>query len=586
MKINSTIFFTIASLFYSVLLMIAYFSKDKIKTPENKVYSKLIIVNFIGIILEIFCTIFAGYAKDNIIYYTILNKMFLVYLVVWCSVFGVYVFLISSKKEDKALKKYMKSVINKYLIFDVVLALLIFILPVEFKYNNYGYVMYSYGKATKIVYISSFISIGLMIACLIKNFKNIKNKKYLPIYIYLLFGTLTTIIQNRIPELLLATTMETFVTIIMYFTIENPDKKLLEAIHKSKKTANDANLEKSMLVYNMMSEVKQIATDVNRYSNIILNSTNLEETKFFAREIIAANSRLYTMSNKIYNIDEIEVKKIKTINTKYNIKLVLKEIITIYKKKLQDKNINFRINIDNNIPNSLYGDSINLKEALNILMTKTYKSTEKGFIELSVSSISKYDIARIIIKIEASNNKIINNDLEQDKDISKAREILSAIGGSVITTNNTNGNTITIILDQKINKKELPLEDKYDKYLNNKKILVVDDNEASLKLIEKILTKYNIKVETVSLGKLALDKIRRKEKYDLILVDEEMPYIDGEELMYKLNKIEGFNTKVILLTKNNDVIYDDYYKDKGFSDYILKPIDKRELINKILDNTK
>lgn len=586
MKINSTIFFTIASLFYSTLLMIAYFSKDKIKTPENKVYSKLIIVNFIGIILEIFCTIFAGYAKDNIIYYTILNKMFLVYLVVWCSVFGVYVFLISSKKEDKALKKYMKSVINIYLIFDIVLALLIFILPVEFKYNNYGYVMYSYGKATKIVYISSFISIGLMIACLIKNFKNIKNKKYLPIYIYLLFGTLTTIIQNRIPELLLATTMETFVTIIMYFTIENPDKKLLEAIHKSKKTANDANLEKSMLVYNMMSEVKQIATDVNRYSNIILNSTNLEETKFFAREIIAANSRLYTMSNKIYNIDEIEVKKIKTINTKYNIKLVLKEIITIYKKKLQDKNINFRINIDNNIPNSLYGDSINLKEALNILMTKTYKDTEKGFIELSVSSISKYDIARIIIKIEASNNKIINNDLEQDKDISKAREILSAIGGSVITTNNTNGNTITIILDQKINKKELPLEDKYDKYLNNKKILVVDDNEASLKLIEKILTKYNIKVETVSLGKLALDKIRRKEKYDLILVDEEMPYIDGEELMYKLNKIEGFNTKVILLTKNNNVIYDDYYKDKGFSDYILKPIDKRELINKILDNTK
>lgn len=586
MKINSTIFFTIASLFYSVLLMIAYFSKDKIKTPENKVYSKLIIVNFIGIILEIFCTIFAGYAKDNIMYYTILNKMFLVYLVVWCSVFGVYVFLISSKKEDKALKKYMKSVINIYLIFDIVLALLIFILPVEFKYNDYGYVMYSYGKAAKVVYISSFMSIGVMIACLIKNFKNIKNKKYLPIYIYLLFGILTTVVQNRIPELLLATTMETFVTIIMYFTIENPDKKLLEAIHKSKKTANDANLEKSMLVYNMMSEVKQIATDVNRYSNIILNSTNLEETKFFAREIIAANSRLYTMSNKIYNIDEIEVKKIKTINTKYNIKLVLKEIITIYKKKLQDKNINFRINIDNNIPNSLYGDSINLKEALNILMTKTYKDTEKGFIELSVSSISKYDIARIIIKVEASNNKIINNDLEQDKDISKAREILSAIGGSVITTNNTNGNTITIILDQKINKKELPLEDKYDKYLNNKKILVVDDNEASLKLIEKILTKYNIKVETVSLGKLALDKIRKKEKYDLILVDEEMPYIDGEELMYKLNKIEGFNTKVILLTKNNNVIYDDYYKDKGFSDYILKPIDKRELINKILDNTK
>lgn len=585
MKINSTIFFTIASLFYSTLLMIAYFSKDKIKTPENKVYSKLIIFNFIGIILEIFCTIFAGYAKDNLIYYTILNKIFLMSLIGWGATFGVYVFLISTNKENKELKVYMKKVLKLYIAIFIMISLLIVLLPIEFKYKN-GYVMYSYGAAANVVYGGIFISIILMLGCLIKNFKNIKSKKYLPIYAYLFMGTVVSFVQKMFPELLLAITMDTFITVMMYFTIENPDKKLLEAIHKSKKTANDANLEKSMLVYNMMSEVKQIATDVNRYSNIILNSTNLEETKFFAREIIAANSRLYTMSNKIYNIDEIEVKKIKTINTKYNIKLVLKEIITIYKKKLQDKNINFRINIDNNIPNSLYGDSINLKEALNILMTKTYKDTEKGFIELSVSSISKYDIARIIIKIEASNNKIINNDLEQDKDISKAREILSAIGGSVITTNNTNGNTITIILDQKINKKELPLEDKYDKYLNNKKILVVDDNEASLKLIEKILTKYNIKVETVSLGKLALDKIRRKEKYDLILVDEEMPYIDGEELMYKLNKIEGFNTKVILLTKNNNVIYDDYYKDKGFSDYILKPIDKRELINKILDNTK
>lgn len=93
MKINSTIFFTISSLLYSSLLMIAYFSKDRIKTPENKIYSRLIIINFIGIILEIFCTIFAGYAKENIIFYTILNKLFLIGLIVWGAVFGSYVFL-------------------------------------------------------------------------------------------------------------------------------------------------------------------------------------------------------------------------------------------------------------------------------------------------------------------------------------------------------------------------------------------------------------------------------------------------------------------------------------------------------------
>lgn len=101
MKINSTIFFTIASLFYSILLIIAYFSKDKIQTLENKVYSKLIIINFVGIILELFCTIFAGYVSSYLLFYTILNKLFLIELIIWCSVFSIYVFLISSRKEKK-----------------------------------------------------------------------------------------------------------------------------------------------------------------------------------------------------------------------------------------------------------------------------------------------------------------------------------------------------------------------------------------------------------------------------------------------------------------------------------------------------
>ena len=117
MKINSTIFFTIASFMYSILLMIAYFSKDKIKNPDNKVYSKLIVINFIGIILELLCTLFAGYAEEHLLFYTILNKLFLIELIVWGAVFGIYVFLISSKKETKiGLKKYMKNILLEMVI--------------------------------------------------------------------------------------------------------------------------------------------------------------------------------------------------------------------------------------------------------------------------------------------------------------------------------------------------------------------------------------------------------------------------------------------------------------------------------------
>ena len=587
MKINTTIFLTIISFFYSVLLMIAYFSKDKIKTLENKVYSKLIIINFIGIILELFCTIFAGYAKDYLVFYTILNKLFLVELTIWCSVFSVYVFLISSKKEKNELKSYLKKVSIFHIVIDVITMFLIFVLPVQFNINDLGYVMYSYGPSVNIVFISSTLYIILMFTCLIRNFKNIKNKKYLPIYVYMVIGVLVGIVQKLHPEILAFTSMEAFITVIMYFTIENPDKKLLEEIHMSKKIADAANEDKSMLIYNMMNEVKSIASDINKSSEVILNSNNLEENRFFAREIISSNNKLYSMANNIYNIDVIDDINVKTVKNKYNIKLLLKEVISKNKELFEDKDISFRFNIDSNLPNTLYGDSINLKNVLNTIIGNSYKYTDKGYVELSVNAIFKKDIVRLIIKIEDSGigikaedlDKCLNKNTKDQNSLYGARKTINIMGGNLLISSEYNkGTIVTIILDQKIYTTN---KDNYDNYVNNKKILIIDDNNSGIKLISKILDKHNILYDSSNLGKEALDRIRKGDKYDLILLDEDMPYMNGISVMNKLNKIKGFDTKVILLTKNSNIIYDDIYKDSGFSDYIIKPIDKDDLMNKI-----
>lgn len=587
MKINTTIFLTIISFFYSVLLMIAYFSKDKIKTLENKVYSKLIIINFIGIILELFCTIFAGYAKDYLVFYTILNKLFLVELTIWCSVFSVYVFLISSKKEKNELKTYLKKVSIFHIVIDVITMFLIFVLPVQFNINDLGYVMYSYGPSVNIVFISSTLYIILMFTCLIRNFKNIKNKKYLPIYVYMVIGVLVGIVQKLHPEILAFTSMEAFITVIMYFTIENPDKKLLEEIHMSKKIADAANEDKSMLIYNMMNEVKSIASDINKSSEVILNSNNLEENRFFAREIISSNNKLYSMANNIYNIDVIDDINVKTVKNKYNIKLLLKEVISKNKELFEDKDISFRFNIDSNLPNTLYGDSINLKNVLNTIIGNSYKYTDKGYVELSVNAIFKKDIVRLIIKIEDSGigikaedlEKCLNKNTKDQNSLYGARKTINIMDGNLLISSEYNkGTIVTIILDQKIYTNN---KDNYDNYVNNKKILIIDDNNSGIKLISKILDKHNILYDSSNLGKEALDRIRKGDKYDLILLDEDMPYMNGISVMNKLNKIKGFDTKVILLTKNSNIIYDDIYKDSGFSDYIIKPIDKDDLMNKI-----
>lgn len=588
MKINTTIFLTIISFFYSVLLMIAYFSKDKIKTLENKVYSKLIIINFIGIILELFCTIFAGYAKDYLVFYTILNKLFLVELTIWCSVFSVYVFLISSKKEKNELKSYLKKVSIFHIVIDVITMFLIFVLPVQFNINDLGYVMYSYGPSVNIVFISSTLYIILMFTCLIRNFKNVKSKKYLPIYVYMVIGVLVGIVQKLHPEILAFTSMEAFITVIMYFTIENPDKKLLEEIHMSKKIADAANEDKSMLIYNMMNEVKSIASDINKSSEVILNSNNLEENRFFAREIISSNNKLYSMANDIYNIDVIDDINVKTVKNKYNIKLLLKEVISKNKELFEDKDISFRFNIDSNLPNSLYGDSINLKNVLNTILGNSYKYTDKGYVELSVNAIFKKDIVRLIIKVEDSGigikaedlEKCLNKNTKEQNSLYGARKTINIMGGNLLISSEYNKGTIaTIILDQKIYTNNN--KDNYDNYVNNKKILIVDDNNSSIKLISKILEKHNILYDSSNLGKDALDRIRKGDKYDLILLDEDMPYLSWNVVMKKLKNIKGFNIPVIILTKNDGMNNIKEYKDVGITDYILKPIDKDYLMNKI-----
>ena len=588
MKINSTIFFTIASLMYNVLLMIAYFSKDKIKTSENKVYSKLIIINFVGIVLELFCTIFAGYAEEHLLFYTILNKLFLIELIVWGATFGTYVFLISSKKDSViALKKYMKNVLKLYGVLILLISILVIILPLEFKFVD-GYVMYSYGWAANAVYFGIFISIFLTIICLIKNFKNIISKKYLPIYVYLFIGTVVSFIQKMIPELLLATTMDTFITVIMYFTIENPDKKLLEEAHISKKIADAANEDKSMFIYNMMNDVKNVARDINKSSEEILNSDDIEDNKYFARKIISSNNKLYSMANDIYNIDVIDDINVKTISNKYNIKILLKEIVRRNKKLFEDKGINFRYSIDSNLPNTLYGDSINLKNVLNTILGNSYKYTDRGYVELSADAIFKNDIARLVIKIEDSGvgiraeelDKCLNKNTKDQNSLYGARKIINMMGGNLLISSEYNkGTTITIILDQKIYRDND--KDNYDSYVNTKRILIIDDDNSNIKLIGKILDKHNILYDSSTLGKEALDRIRKGDKYDLILLDEDMPYMNGISVMNKFSKIKGFDTNVILLTRNNSIKYDEGYKDSGFSDYIIKPIDKDDLMNKI-----
>ena len=575
----------IVSFLYTVLTNIVYFSKNRINNSENAVYEKLLSITPIGLLLELGCNVTAIYKMNDLVS-SIISRLYLIFILVWLTTFTLYILTITKYKSDKLIE-YKKSKIRKSIIIGSISSILLLIfLPIDFVLEKNS--AYLGGIGIVFLLAITFILIVLDFILFIKYFKNMTFREKVPMLLLLLLIGGLLLVNNIAPEIQIISSSFALITVIMYFTIENPDKKLLEEIHMSKKIADAANEDKSMLIYNMMNEVKSIASDINKSSEVILNSNNLEENRFFAREIISSNNKLYSMANNIYNIDVIDDINVKTVKNKYNIKLLLKEVISKNKGLFEDKDISFRFNIDSNLPNTLYGDSINLKNVLNTIIGNSYKYTDKGYVELSVNAIFKKDIVRLIIKIEDSGigikaedlDKCLNKNTKDQNSLYGARKTINIMGGNLLISSEYNkGTIVTIILDQKIytdNNK-----DNYDNYVNNKKILIIDDNNSSIKLISKILDKHNILYDSSNLGKEALDRIRKGDKYDLILLDEDMPYMNGISVMNKLNKIKGFDTKVILLTKNSNIIYDDIYKDSGFSDYIIKPIDKDDLMNKI-----
>ena len=574
----------IVSFIYTMLTSIVYFSKNRINNSENAVYEKLLSITPIGLLLEIGCNVTAIYKMNDLIS-SIISRLYLIFILIWLTTFTLYILTITKYKGDK-LTEYKNSKIRKSIIIGSIFSILLLIfLPIDFVLEKNS--AYLGGMGIVFLLAITFLLIILDFILFIKYFKNMTFREKVPMLLLLLLIGGLLLVNNIAPEIQIISSSFALITVIMYFTIENPDKKLLEEIHMSKKIADAANEDKSMLIYNMMNEVKSIASDINKSSEVILNSNNLEENRFFAREIISSNNKLYSMANNIYNIDVIDDINVKTVKNKYNIKLLLKEVISKNKELFEDKDISFRFNIDSNLPNTLYGDSINLKNVLNTIIGNSYKYTDKGYVELSVNAIFKKDIVRLIIKIEDSGigikaedlDKCLNKNTKDQNSLYGARKTINIMGGNLLISSEYNkGTIVTIILDQKIYTNN---KDNYDNYVNNKKILIIDDNNSSIKLISKILDKHNILYDSSNLGKEALDRIRKGDKYDLILLDEDMPYMNGISVMNKFSKIKGFDTKVILLTKNSNIIYDDIYKDSGFSDYIIKPIDKDDLMNKI-----
>ena len=587
-------FLILYALILSITLNIMYFIRKHINSNEAKIFSKILFSNLLGLMLELMCIYMSNKFSPTSLPAIIFTRAYLIYLITYLLFMTLYNYVLCyTTEKQKKLEHYKKLRNISYTIYAICVVVCM-ALPLQ---TEKGYAI---GPAVNFVYLCSTICINVWFIPMIKNRKIIEHKKFVPLYIFILLIIIVAIIQRIYPQATLITIVEFLIVFIMYHTIENPDMKMLDEVHKAKVISDNANEEKTLFLYNMTNEIRGITKDIDKETDNILDETDnkkidVEEINNSARNIKGSTAKFTTMTNEILDISSIDSASVRIYNEKYNIKRLLKEIVGMYKSKAQNKNLDFRVSIASDIPEYLYGDGINLKKVLTIILDNSIKYTNNGYIEFNINTIIKGDIARLIISVEDSGigmkaediNKIFTKKQEREdnhnlnNNLYNAKRLITLMNGTIVPSSSYgSGTTIKIILDQKYDTIDTDIN-KYDNIYDKKKVLLIDDSPSSEKLFNKILSGTNIELTSVKLGKEGLEKIRSKEKYDLILLDEELEPQNGHIIMRKLLEIRNFNIKVILLTKDNKYDYDDSYLQEGFTDYIIKSSDKEEILNKM-----
>ena len=596
----SSIYFQSLSLIYIILLIIIYFTKKHLSSIENTIFSILIVINCIGLILDI-ASIFTIINMDSLpLINVIITKLYLIYLLTWISLLTLYIYTISFKDNgnNKSFNNKFKIVLKFEIIMYIISVIIVFALPLYYFYQDN--IIYSYGPSSIFLYVISSLYILSWIYCMIKNFKNIKNKKYLPMFAYMTIGIVVIIIQGSNPSVLLMTSMESFIVFLMYFTIENPDLQMLKEFHKAREFAEESNKEKTEFLFNISNQIKTPINKIIETSEKALNKNDVIEIKNDVRTIKGNSNNLLNLVNNVLDISDEEIRQIEIRGNKYNIKRLFETINKKYEKNIK---VEYRFKYDNSIPEYLYGDSMRIKQIMNILLENAIEYTKEGYIETSVNSIIKSNICRLVITVEDSGKgmdteeikhlfdkeKIYEDEVLKEIDdtknnLSMLKAIVNLMNGNVLVESNIGvGSKFTVIIDQKVLEEKTKIiktvEEYEEMYEQNKKIIIVTDREEISKKINKILRKEPYEIEIVTLGQTCLERMRKGIEYDLIIIDESIPKLSSEDTLNKIKDTKCYKKPVILITKNKEFGSREMYQEKGFKDIIIEPIKKEEIIN-------
>lgn len=592
-------YFTISGLFCIVLLMILFFSKSRIDSKETKLYGFMLISSFFDIVLVLAELIITYYFLDDVNMYLVkgLNKIDFIHYIMWptlLSLYTIYVTYLDEEKYNKAKKIFLT--------LDIIAILIEFMLPINIISTKEVMGVTGIGPAFVFLISSFYVIVNIII--LIKNYKKIKNKKNLPFLFFLIFIIIAMLLRVYNPTLIVIPAIIVYINMIMYFTIENPDVKLIEEINIAKESAIKASNAKTEFLSNMSHEIRTPLNAIVGFSEALQSDERIPvEAKEDIKDIVMASDSLLEIVNGVLDISKIEADKLEIVNTTYSPKKVFDELVVLTRGRLGfEKQIEFKTSFSSDIPATLYGDYARVKQIVLNLLTNAVKYTNEGYINFTVECVNiNKDLCRLIISVEDSGIGIKKDKidklftkferLDEERNITiegtglglaitkKLVELMH--GKMVVQSIYGKGSKFTVSLDQKIvatkEKEEIKEKTVVKGNYKGKRVLVVDDNKLNLKVAERLLREYNLFVDEVASGFDAIDRINMGVPYNLILMDDMMPKMSGCDTLKELKKNKDFHTKTVALTANAISGMREKYLSVGFDDYLAKPIKKEEL---------
>jgi CheY-like chemotaxis protein len=406
---------------------------------------------------------------------------------------------------------------------------------------------------------------------------------------------------------------------------------ILVSMDKAKIKSDTENKQKSHFLATMSHEIRTPMNTIMGITEIKLQEELLpDEIKEAFGRIYHSGNLLLQIINDLLDLSKIEAGKLEIIPAKYEMASLIYEIIHLNKLRYDSKPIDFKLHVGENIPATLIGDELRIKQILNNLLSNAFKYTQRGEVEFSVtasgivadgSSEDKSNVTLIFTvrdtgqgmtaeQVSRLFDKYTRFNLDTNRltegtglGMSITRNLVHLMDGKIhIESEPGKGSVFTVCLPQNTDdfsshlSKELidnlrqfrlytTTQMKKSQILREHlpygSVLIVDDVEANIFVAKLLLKPYGLKIDSAATGFEAIEKIKNGDTYDIIFMDHMMPKMDGIEAVRIIRGL-GYKDPIIALTANAVAGQTEMFLANGFDDFISKPIDMR-VLNTVLN---